>query len=87
MDNDHLDYPPGRYMDFARIDLNLLVVFDTMMRERHVTRSASSIGLTQSATSSALARLRVLFEDELFVRFGSGHAAHTPSRTASPGDR
>ncbi|MBY6163528.1 LysR family transcriptional regulator [Mameliella alba] len=59
-------------MDFARIDLNLLVVFDTLMRERHVTRAASSIGLTQSATSSALGRLRQLFQDDLFVRSTQG---------------
>lgn len=59
-------------MDFARIDLNLLVVFDTLMRERNVTRAASMIGLTQSATSSALGRLRQLFQDELFVRSAQG---------------
>ena len=59
-------------MDFARIDLNLLVVFDTVMRERNVTRAASMIGLTQSATSSALGRLRQLFQDELFVRSAQG---------------
>lgn len=59
-------------MDFARIDLNLLVVFDTVMRERNVTRAASIIGLTQSATSSALGRLRQLFQDELFVRSAQG---------------
>lgn len=71
-------------MDFARIDLNLLVVFDTMMRERHVTRAAASIGLTQSATSSALARLRVLFEDELFVRSAQGMQPTPRAEQLSP---
>lgn len=55
-----------------RIDLNLLVVFDALLRERHVTRAARTIGLSQPAMSSALARLRHLFQDELLVRTAAG---------------
>lgn len=50
------------------VDLNLLVVFDTLMAERNVTRAAARNGLTQPAVSKALNRLRYLFDDPLFVR-------------------
>lgn len=52
------------------IDLNLLVVLRALLRERHVTRAAARIGLSQSATSHALARLRELYADPLLVRSG-----------------
>lgn len=44
----------------ATIDLNLLVVLRALLSERHVTRAAARVGLSQSATSHALARLREL---------------------------
>lgn len=59
-------------MDLSGLDLNLLRVFDAVMRERHVTRAAFRLGLTQSAVSNALARLRLAFGDELFVRRPGG---------------
>lgn len=59
-------------MNLASIDLNLLVAFEAMMEERHVTRAADRIGLAQPSMSSALRRLRVLFDDELFLRMGGG---------------
>src|SRR5258708_4491280 len=49
------------------VDLNLLVVFDTLMAERNVTRAAVRNGLSQPAVSKALNRLRFLFDDPLFV--------------------
>jgi DNA-binding transcriptional LysR family regulator len=55
-------------MNLAGIDLNLLVVFDAIMTERQVTRAGERLGLSQPATSNALARLRNLTKDELFVR-------------------
>ncbi|NNH68078.1 LysR family transcriptional regulator [Rhizobium laguerreae] len=54
------------------VDLNLLVAFDAIMAERSVTRAGARIGRTQPAVSAALARLRQLFQDELFVRSPSG---------------
>src|SRR3954469_14162983 len=54
------------------LDLNLLVVFAALMKERNVTKAAMRVGLTQSATSSALARLRDRLEDPLFVRSQQG---------------
>lgn len=52
------------------IDLNLLVVLDALLEERHVTRAALRINKTQPAVSHALARLRALFDDPLLVRSG-----------------
>ncbi|XZN91831.1 MAG: LysR family transcriptional regulator [Microcoleus sp.] len=59
-------------MNLSGIDLNLLVVFDALMTERQVTRAGERIGLSQPATSNALARLRNLTQDELFVRSSGG---------------
>ena len=56
----------------SSIDLNLLVVLRALLRERHVTRAASQVGLSQSATSHALSRLRELCDDPLLVRHGRG---------------
>jgi LysR family transcriptional activator of mexEF-oprN operon len=63
---------PIDYANFAGIDLNLLVAFDALATERSVTRAASRIGIGQSAMSHSLARLRALFEDELFTRAADG---------------
>lgn len=54
----------------AAIDLNLLVVLRALLTERHVTRAAARVGLSQSATSHALSRLRELYGDPLLVRSG-----------------
>src|SRR5579863_6954520 len=51
-----------------RYDLNLLPVFVTLMEERNVTRAAERLGITQPALSNALARLRVMLQDPLFIR-------------------
>ncbi|MBI5517358.1 MAG: LysR family transcriptional regulator [Deltaproteobacteria bacterium] len=54
------------------LDLNLLRVLDALLAERHVTRAAGRLGLSQPATSHALARLRAAFGDRLFVRTPQG---------------
>lgn len=54
------------------IDMNLLVAFDTLVRERSVTRAAQRAGVSQSAMSHTLRRLRALFEDPLLVRGRDG---------------
>lgn len=55
-----------------RIDLNLLNVFDVVMTERHVTRAAERLEMTQSAVSNSLNRLRTQFKDQLFVKTPKG---------------
>ena len=57
-------------MDLRGIDLNLLVVFQALAEHRSVTRAAEAMGLSQPATSAALARLRGLLGDPLFVKAG-----------------
>lgn len=59
-------------MDIAAFDLNLLKAFDALYAERHVTHAGQRIGLSQSAMSGALTRLREVFKDELFVRSPTG---------------
>jgi DNA-binding transcriptional LysR family regulator len=59
-------------MNLRSLDLNLLVVLDALLTERHVTRAGAAVGLTQSATSSALGRLREMLGDPLLVRGATG---------------
>src|ERR1700755_3334344 len=56
----------------SRVDLNLLVVFDAVLVERHVARAAGRLNLTPSAVSHALGRLRNLLNDPLFLRTPKG---------------
>ncbi len=58
-------------MDIRSIDLNLLVVLDAMARLGSVNRAAEALSLSQPATSAALARLRRLLGDPLYVRVGA----------------
>ena len=59
-------------MRLEDFDLNLLVVFDAIGRERSVTKAAGALGLSQPAVSHALTRLRWLLKDRLFVRSTHG---------------
>jgi DNA-binding transcriptional LysR family regulator len=62
----------GSPVNLAAVDLNLLVAFEALLAQRSLTRAGDRIGLAQSSMSSALARLRLLFDDELFVRTPRG---------------
>lgn len=59
-------------MNLDKIDLNLLVYLDVLLRERNVTRSASLLGITQPAMSNGLRRLRETFGDPLLLRTSEG---------------
>ncbi len=63
---------PNQSVRFDSLDLNLLRVFEALMEERSATRAGSRLGLTQSAISHALNRLRYVLKDELFVRGPEG---------------
>jgi DNA-binding transcriptional LysR family regulator len=65
-------YLPKPAPKLSAIDLNLLVVFDAIIRERSVTRAGQRLGLSQPAMSHALTRLRHMLKDELFVRSPNG---------------
>ncbi len=58
---------PMNRTQLANIDLNLLVILDLLLKERNVTRAAARLGISQSAMSHALRRLRSMFEDQLLV--------------------
>jgi len=57
-------------MNSHNFDLNLLRVFDALMREQNVSRAAERLALSQPAVSNALGRLRELLDDPLLVRVG-----------------
>jgi DNA-binding transcriptional LysR family regulator len=59
-------------MDIDTLDLNLLRIFDALIRTRNVTSAGEAVGLSQPAVSYALAKLRTLTGDELFVRSRGG---------------
>ncbi|MFK3775984.1 LysR family transcriptional regulator [Pseudomonas sp. NPDC089406] len=56
--------------DLRRVDMNLLVVFESLMIERNLTRVGEKLFITQPTVSAALARLRDLFDDPLLIRNG-----------------
>lgn len=58
--------------DLSRVDLNLLVLFEAVLEERHVGRAAARMNLTPSAISHGLGRLRRLLNDPLFLRTPKG---------------
>ena len=59
-------------MQLSAIDLNLAVILHALIETRSITAAAKRVGLSQSATSHALARLRELLADPLLVRVGRG---------------
>ncbi len=69
------------HFDLRSFDLNLLVAFDALMQERSVTRAASRLKIGQPSMSHSLSTLRVLLQDQLFVRVGS--TMRPTSRAAS----
>ncbi len=66
------------------VDLNLLVVLEVLLAERHVTRAAEVLAMSQPAVSRALARLRDVFEDPLLVRGVSGLVPTERARQLEP---
>jgi DNA-binding transcriptional LysR family regulator len=71
-------------MPLNRFDLNLLRVFDAVMEERSVLRASQRICVSPTAVSHALARLRELLDDELFVRTTAGMQPTARSVTMAP---
>jgi DNA-binding transcriptional LysR family regulator len=60
-------------VDLAKLDLNLLVTLDVLLREVSVTKAAGELGVSQPAVSAALARLRRHFDDPLLRRNGNNY--------------
>jgi DNA-binding transcriptional LysR family regulator len=76
---------PSTVLNWNSFDLNLLVVFDAIIQERTLTRAGHRLGMSQPAVSHALARLRHMLKDDLFVRTPDGMSP-TPraARMAGP---
>lgn len=70
--------------NFSNLDLNLLRVFDALFEERSVTRAGSRLHVTQSAVSHALARLRDILGDELFIKGPDGMTPTAKARAVGP---
>ena len=59
-------------MKISSFDLNLFVILNAIYTEGSLTKAAEVVGITQPAVSNALSRLRERFDDDLFVRTGTG---------------
>lgn len=68
-------------INLRSVDLNLLPVFEAVYEERNLTNAAHRLAMSQPAVSNAVARLREVFNDELFVRHGRG-VFRTPTSDA-----
>lgn len=75
-------YMRGIHDELAGLDLNLVLALDALLAERHVTRAAERLGVSQSAASHALARLRDVLGDPLLVRGPRGAMQPTPRALA-----
>lgn len=71
-------------MDLRRVDLNLLVTLDVLLREPGVTPAARRLNLSQPAVSARLVKLRELFGDPLFVQRGRGLVPTPLARELAP---
>src|ERR1700704_7803 len=67
-----------------KFDLNLLRVFNVVMEEQSVLRASQRVCLSQSAVSHALARLRGMLDDELFIRTPTGMRPTARALTMAP---
>lgn len=72
-------------IDLSRVDLNLLVLFDTVLRQRNVARAAEQLHVSPSAVSHGLGRLRQLLNDPLFLRTPRGVVPTERATALAPG--
>lgn len=71
-------------MNISKIDLNLLIYLDVLLREKNVTKAASQLNITQPAMSNGLKRLRTLFNDPILVRTSDGMVPTERARSLAP---
>lgn len=76
-----------KFMNISKIDLNLLIYLDVLLREKNVTRAASQLNITQPAMSNGLKRLRTLFNDPILVRTSDGMVPTERARALAPAIR
>jgi DNA-binding transcriptional LysR family regulator len=75
------------FMNISKIDLNLLIYLDVLLREKNVTRAAGQLNITQPAMSNGLKRLRTLFSDPILVRTSDGMVPTERARALGPAIR
>ena len=71
-------------MELNKLDLNLLLVFNAVMRRRSATLAGEDLDMTQSAISNALRRLRMHFSDPLFIKTPQGMAPTAVAEQMAP---
>ncbi len=71
-------------MNFARLDLNLLMALDALIEERHVGRAADMLHVSQPTMSVALAKLRAHYKDDILVREGRALAPSALAESLRP---
>ncbi|MEH8020077.1 MULTISPECIES: LysR family transcriptional regulator [Rheinheimera] len=71
-------------MNIKKMDLNLLVYLDVLLREKNVTRAAHQLNITQPAMSNGLKRLRDLLNDPILVRTSEGMVPTERARELAP---
>ncbi len=74
-------------MNILKVDLNLLIYLDVLLREKNVTRAANQLNITQPAMSNGLKRLRNLFNDPILVRTSDGMVPTERARELAPAIR
>lgn len=74
-------------MNIAKIDLNLLIYLDVLLREKNVTKAANQLNITQPAMSNGLKRLRNLLNDPILVRTSDGMVPTERARQLGPSIR
>jgi DNA-binding transcriptional LysR family regulator len=70
--------------ELQRLDWNLVPALDALLQERNVSRAARRLGISQSAASGALARLRRHFDDDLLARTGSTYELTSTAQRLLP---
>lgn len=71
-------------INISQIDLNLLKCFEVLYEEQNASRAAERLGITQSAVSASLRRLRDIYQDPLFQRTGRGLSPTTTAHALQP---
>ena len=70
--------------ELRELNFKLLTVFDSVMRNRSISNAAKELGISQPSVSSQLARLRVVLDDDLFIRISNGVLPTTFSESLHP---
>ncbi|WP_223670304.1 LysR family transcriptional regulator [Kangiella shandongensis] len=70
--------------NFRNADLNLLLILDVILEEKHISNAAVRLNMSQPAVSRSLQRLRDMFDDQLLIRVGSGYQLTSRASTLAP---